>query len=806
MLAAARKTLLERPALWVAAALCVLLTALPQAALATWGAAGGVAFLLTGDAALALEIWKRTPGLSPPVVAVGAIAVVAGFALWARLYAVAIALSRPEEALGWRDAVRTTRGLWRRVAVMHLHSYLTLAVAALVLALAAATVGPAAFGSMVFVAAGVFFIARTLLRIVLSMGLRTILFEGATVGRAWRSAAALFQARRHELAIAWVGVVSIGVSVWIAGRLITPVLQDTAYDYPATSGYEAARQLAQLVVSLPIEAALFSFGIAVWTAVYDGVEAPAPERPRRREPEPWVRKALIGALAIALLGNGLATVVDDSFAGARAADEARVTEQDLTPEEIAGAAAPDVSEGPPRTRYRVDATLTDDELSWVTTIDYLNDTGERLTDVGLNVYANAYTRELPEIPFARDLAASDFNGEFQATAERGTLDEFVIAVGGRPVEASLRDTAVLVELGRALSPGARTTVKVTMRMQLPQFPERFGRWRDLTLLGNWIPSVAVREAGTWRLDEFGSIGDPFLSAVADYDVKIAADDGQSVVGTGSLVAVEDAAGGMREWRFDAPGVRDAAFVAGPFLRGLEADANGTVVRSWYPAGRGLDGAANLEAAASAVAYYSRAYGALPWPEVDVVATEGRLGGMEYPGVVFVSSASEPFAGLPLLPDLVAYSGFETARSEYVVGHELAHQWWFASVGSDQIHEPWLDEAMAEASTRLWLGEEDAGTRTWLMTNLHADADPSRASVHAGIADFGSNEDYAEEVYLEGSEVLLELRRAVGPATYDAVLRAWHEEQSLGIGTVEEFAAAVREVAGGRAARFLDAYF
>jgi len=34
-------------------------------------------------------------------------------------------------------------------------------------------------------------------------------------------------------------------------------------------------------------------------------------------------------------------------------------------------------------------------------------------------------------------------------------------------------------------------------------------------------------------------------------------------------------------------------------------------------------------------------------------------------------------------------------------HETAHQWWFASVGNNQALEPWLDEALATYSERLF---------------------------------------------------------------------------------------------------------
>ncbi|MDQ3953210.1 MAG: M1 family metallopeptidase [Actinomycetota bacterium] len=806
MLLAARQVLVTRPGLWLVTGACVLLAALPQAAAVTVGAAGGVAFLLTGDVELAVEVWERTPGVSAPVLWAVAAAAVLGLLVWVRLYAIAVYMSRPEQPARWSEARAATTRTWRRVLLLYVHAYAVLAVAAVILSLAVSVAGPASFGTLILLGAVVFALFRTVFRIVLSMAQRAVLFDGLPALLAWRTGARFARAKRHDVAIAWVGLVAIGVSVWIGGRLVTPVLQDTAFDYPATSGYEVARQAVQLLVALPLETALLALGIAVWTAVYDEVEVRPAQRRTSSEAEPWVRKALAGALAVAIVGNGGATVIAGAHESALDETDAALAARDFKPEEIGGRSDPGPRPSLRRSAYDVEAVLEDDELTWTTAIHYLNDTGERLGDVGINVYANAYARPLRDIPFARDLVASDFNGEFQALARRGETARFTAAVDGREVLAELQGTSVIVDLPRPLGPGGRTTISLEIAMALPRFSERFGRWRDLTLLGNWIPSVAVREDGAWRLDRFGSVGDPFFSEVADYEVTLSVDENLGVVGTGSLVSVGPAPGGVRRWRFEAAKTRDAAYVVGPFLRGVEAEAGGTVVRSWYPAGRGRDGAANLETAVAAVEHFTGTYGALPWPEVEVVETEGRLGGMEYPGVVFVSSGSESFSGLPLIPDLVSYSGFEDARARYVVAHELAHQWWYAAVGNDQIEEPWLDEALAEASTRMWLEHRDDGERTWLMTNLVADAEPSRDAVRSGISDFDSNEAYTEAIYVEGAEVLMALRRTVGQATYDAILRAWYAEQAGGIGTIDELAATILEVAGGRARGLVEELF
>lgn len=808
MLAAAREVLVTRPRLWVVAAACALLTALPVVALGTVGAAGGVAFLLTGDPHLAWRIWEESPGLSPAILAGAGAALVGGFVVWVRLYALAVYLSRPGEETSWGEARAATRRSWWALLLMHVQAFAVLAAVAVALALALSLAGPAAFGTLILLGAIAFAIFRTIFRIVLSVAQRAVLFDDLPVLLAWRSGARFVKARRHDVAVAWVSLVAIGVSLWIGGRLVTPVLQDTAFDYPATSGYEAARQVVQVLVALPIEAALLALGIAVWTALYDGAvddpRARVARAQRTGEAEPWVLKALGVVLVVALLGNGGATLIANASDRALGVTEQDVARRDFQPEDIADPSPSGLPLGQTvRSMYTVDAVLEDDELAWTTTIDYVNWTGETLDDLGVNVYPAAYERPLRELPFASDLSASDFNGEFQALARAGDLTRFDVTLEGERVDAELDGTSTVVDLPRPLPPHGEARLEIAMQMELPRFPERFGAWRDLTLLGNWIPHVAVRRDGEWVLPPFGSVGDPFVSETAEYQLWLTADENLGVVGTGSLLGVEGIAGGARRWRFAAPELRDAAFVVGPFLRGLEEEAGGVLVRSWYPAGHAVEGAANLDAAVSAVRYYSERYGELPWPEVEIVATEGRLGGMEYPGVVFVSTASEPFSGLPLIPDLVSFSGFDEARSRYVVAHEIAHQWWFASVGSDQVEEPWLDEAFAEASTRMWLEHEDGDERTWLMTNLSGNPEPSRDAVRSAITDFPSNQDYTDTVYLDGSEVLMELRRALGKKGYDAVLKQWHLSNSLSFGTIDELARTIVDVAGDEGRAFVE---
>ena len=82
--------------------------------------------------------------------------------------------------------------------------------------------------------------------------------------------------------------------------------------------------------------------------------------------------------------------------------------------------------------------------------------------------------------------------------------------------------------------------------------------------------------------------------------------------------------------------------------------------------------------------YSSAFGAFPYPEMDVVlAGFTTFGGMEYPTIIFTN------------PD------------RFTVCHELGHQYWYGIVGDNQFAEPWLDESFASGRSYLPFGRVEA---------------------------------------------------------------------------------------------------
>jgi aminopeptidase N len=134
-------------------------------------------------------------------------------------------------------------------------------------------------------------------------------------------------------------------------------------------------------------------------------------------------------------------------------------------------------------------------------------------------------------------------------------------------------------------------------------------------------------------------------------------------------------------------------------------------------------------------------------------------------------------------------------ADWVVVHELAHQWYGDDVAVERWQHIWLNEGFATYAE--WLWEEHEGRATPQET-FQATYD----SIPAGdpfwsvvIADPGVNDLFSDPVYVRGAMTLQALRNEVGDADFFEILQRWAAEQSGGNGTTEEFTSLAEDVSG-----------
>ena len=131
--------------------------------------------------------------------------------------------------------------------------------------------------------------------------------------------------------------------------------------------------------------------------------------------------------------------------------------------------------------------------------------------------------------------------------------------------------------------------------------------------------------------------------------------------------------------------------------------------------------------------------------------------------------------------------------EYVVVHELAHQWFGDSVSPASWADIWLNEGFAVYASWLWdeaqspermIGQLEATERqAWQADSGEPLADPSAGNL------FGFNS------YIKGAWVLRMLRGEIGDEAFFDTLRAYHERFKGGVASSADFQAVAEEVSG-----------
>ena len=336
--------------------------------------------------------------------------------------------------------------------------------------------------------------------------------------------------------------------------------------------------------------------------------------------------------------------------------------------------------------------------------------------------------------------------------------------GGTIAATTQRCTAVEITLDAPLAPGARTSISMDLRIEVPAENDRFGFHKGLALIGTALPTLAIHDDAGWHLDPFADLGESFYSIVGSYRVTLETPRALDTPTTGVLVDRRGAGPGRESRTYAARDVRDFAWAAAR-LTTITARSGATrVVVSYQPdAVTRRRAEARLRDAVDSMDTFSAAFGTYPYREMDVVlAGFASFGGMEYPTVIFTNPA------------------------RLTVSHELAHQWWYGIVGDDEYTEPWLDESFATWSQYLPFSPWRACKRyTFPGSGARITNDMGYWDAHPG--EYGT-------IYGGGGCLLANLAHRFGLHRFTAILRSHARAHWLGVARTAGFKARIEAAA------------
>lgn len=343
-------------------------------------------------------------------------------------------------------------------------------------------------------------------------------------------------------------------------------------------------------------------------------------------------------------------------------------------------------------------------------------------------------------------------------ARLGKLRLDAATVDGIAVGAVVRDQTIHVPLPAGLEPGAGTTVRIAFRSTLRSGTSGsdwlFTRANGIVDAYRWLPWVS-RAVPFDRPNH----GDPFVTPVSPrVEVTITTDRPMVLATTGAQVGGASGPGGLTR-TFVAEDVREFTVTASPTYRVLEGtstDGDTAITVYTLP---GEPSAALLASARRALEGFEALVGPYPYPTLDIAQSAGGLG-MEGPSIVWI-------------PGTVT-----SANLDYLVHHEIAHQWFYALVGNDQATQPFADEAAADFLARHVLGTR-RGSRC------------GTARLDRGIVNYTSS-CYYEIVYIQGGNLLDDVRKKVGSAAFFAGLNAYIDAYRFGLGSSKSLLDAIDE--------------
>jgi hypothetical protein len=408
---------------------------------------------------------------------------------------------------------------------------------------------------------------------------------------------------------------------------------------------------------------------------------------------------------------------------------------------------------------------------------------------------------------------------------RVTLSE--AKLGGKAVKLEQPEpTLYRVPLEEPVPPGAAASLEVAVKATVPKADKgggmlaallgggprggggdhgAFSATEDFVSLVGVVPQVPPMDAAGRPWEGPQGIGDLALYEPSNVLATVSVPSGWTVHATGTPMGEVPERDGRVRFAFAAGAVRDFPILVSRGYERATATVRGVTVESHYAARNKAAGQRVLRYASWVLEEFERRLGPLPYTHFRVVEAplSGGAGGMEFPGLVTVASSlyrgsAEPSEALAALSGLegleemlgamgqggsgaLAHLGEVLERTlEFTVAHEVAHQYFASLVGSDPIHQPVVDESLAQYAALLYVewrhgkAAADAQRKEGLVAPYHlyrvSGGKDGRADRPTG--DFADEFEYGALVYGKAPLLHHASRQLVGDVAFLQGLRSY----------------------------------
>lgn len=319
------------------------------------------------------------------------------------------------------------------------------------------------------------------------------------------------------------------------------------------------------------------------------------------------------------------------------------------------------------------AEVEDNRTEYDITVDF---TSEKLVCEQRTTVVNSYKEGLSELVFLLAPNAYSENAVHKAYVKKlpayGSVTVEEVSVDGEKTSFTIDDDGYYMTVPvPSAQISERRVVDIKYEVSIPECNLRLGKSEGFYNVSGFYPQLAVFSDDEFRKDSFSYVGDPVMSDVADFTVRITVPENMTVACPGNVT--ETVADGQKTITASERRMRDFAFVASEKYTVKTTEKYGVTVK-YFSTGDSDYGAL----ASDVIKVFSDNFCDYPYDTYVLAETPFIADGMEFSGMSFISS--------------------DATDKEKAVVHETVHQWFYNIVGSDNVNAPYMDEGITTFMT------------------------------------------------------------------------------------------------------------
>ena len=402
-----------------------------------------------------------------------------------------------------------------------------------------------------------------------------------------------------------------------------------------------------------------------------------------------------------------------------------------------------------KSSYTIQVKYLDGIIDGKLAYKFVNSYNSPFDCLKFNLYTNAYDENSSRKPVTQTNQSKAY--PYGESYGQITINSVLLKDEKIPFETYGENNEFLKISTGTIPIGKEVEVEIDFTTQIPKSILRLGETEDQINLADFFPVACKVERGDFKEISYSTMGDPYFSNDCDYFVSLTLPSTFTVASSG-FPTQTNCEGNFTTYEYELLSGRDFVFSLSQNYNVFSKNENGVTV-NYYTTEKSGD--SQLALILDCVKFFTNTLGKIPYKSLSVVKSKYYYSGMEYSGLCMVSDE------------------LNEEESKLAIIHEVAHQWFFGGVGSNQIEEPYIDEGLCEYLTYLYLSESEGESKASEMISTAKSAYKSFFSIenllsgkletkmNKSIYDYKSEYEYVNLAYNKSLIAFYEYHKAVG---------------------------------------------